>query len=447
MSEKQSSPLCPALNRAFWAILLMALTVRLLVWTGGVGNPGLFFSPDSADYVRLGENLLETGRYGTEQQPEIFRVPGYPLFLSLTFAISKNPAFVCLLQVVMGVAVCALVWRLAHRLFGRKYAIPAAAFQSVSVVSIVYSCRVLSETLFTLVFLAQLNLLYDIYDSRMSGENAAPATMGGILMGALAYLRAIILPIAFLPVLLLCTRKQWRTAAIFAAATLLTILPWYLRNATRADYLHFSSVGAINLYRYNAAALISRRKKETFGKVQEGIDRELALRETQAQTARYAMRKGRKVILQYPIQYAWLHLKTVPTNLLPAAGDLFRAWGVEIGGSGTLHVLRTRGLLAAIRNYFGGKWGWLVLALPLIILLGVSYVLGLTGAIAGLIRESDRIFIVFLGLLLFYFLVLPGAAAHPRFRVPVAPLISVFAGYGMWCMIEKIRRKRQTDKD
>ncbi|MBS3764780.1 MAG: hypothetical protein KGZ25_15880, partial [Planctomycetes bacterium] len=244
-----------------------------------------------------------------------------------------------------------------------------------------------------------------------------------------------------------CTRKQWHTAAIFAAATLLTILPWYLRNDTRANYPHFSSVGAINLYRYNAAALISNRENETFGTVQNRIDRELARRETQAQAARYAMQKGRKIILQHPIQYAWLHLKTVPTNLLPAAGDLFRAWGVEIGGSGTLHVLRTRGLLAATKNYFGGKWGWFVLASPLMILLGVSYVLSLAGGIAGLIRESDRMFIVFLGLLLFFFLVIPGAAAHPRFRVPVAPLISVFAGYGTLCVIEKIRRKRQTDKD
>jgi hypothetical protein len=128
------------------------------------------------------------------------------------------------------------------------------------------------------------------------------------------------------------------------------------------------------------------------------------------------------------VRYAWLHLKTVPPNLLPATGDLLRTFGVEIGGSGTLQVIRSRGLVAGVRHYFHGQWLWLLVMLPALALLGLLYLLGVAGAVTRLLEHKVTAFDVFLVVSLLYFLAVPGGAAHPRFRTPIMPILAILAG-------------------
>jgi hypothetical protein len=254
----------------------------------------------------------------------------------------------------------------------------------------------------------------------------------GILLAAMVYVRAIALPFALLPPALLLGYKRRRGAAICAAFVLFLLAPWYLRNLNRAGYPHFSTVGAINLYRYNAAMVIARQEDGSFAAVQKTIDAKLRGRRDQAGRARFALNRGREIIMAHPFLYAGLHLKTVSTNLLPAAGELFRTLGVQLGGSGTLRIIRTEGITEGIRHYFGGKWGWFFAALPMLFVLLASYLLAVVGAVERLLRGEARAFHAFLILAMGLFLLVPGGAAHPRFRLPVTPLFSLYAGWGAW---------------
>ena len=445
-----------------WAILLLgaACFIRLVVWAAGTAQPDRLLAPDSADYLRLAEGLADHGVYGSEANPEIFRVPGYPFFLSLLFVLGRSPAFICLIQVVVDVATCWLLWRLARDVLDLEAALPALFFQAFSVLAITYACRVLSESLFTFLFVVLLHFIWRSVRSPVprngrrssareqgsaEGDEAPEHSPGavtsyhpdmgavcGILLAAMVYVRAVALPFAILPPALLLGYKRRRGAAVCAALVLVLLAPWYLRNLNRAGYPHFSTVGAINLYRYNAAMVIARQEDGSFVAVQKAMDAKLGERRDQADRARFALERGRGIIMAHPLLYAGLHLKTVPTNLLPAAGELFRTLGVQIGRSGTLRVIRTEGILEGIRHYFGGKWGWFVAALPMLPVLLASYMLAVVGAFERLLRGEARAFHAFLILAVGLFLLVPGGAAHPRFRLPVTPIFSLYAGWGAW---------------
>lgn len=153
-------------------ILLAASTLRLATWYGGLPNEGRYTETDSADYLTLARNLLDEGQFGKADQPEIFRTPGYPAFL-VPFSIVGFPlALICLVQITLDVPICFLVWCVARRHFGQETALPALVFQAFSLVSVVYACRVLSETVFTL-------LLMPVFpDTLCPAKRRAQPTMG-----------------------------------------------------------------------------------------------------------------------------------------------------------------------------------------------------------------------------------------------------------------------------
>ena len=143
-------------------ILAIALALRMIVWSAALLDETRFLDPDSADYLRLAGQLIDNHQLGTDEQLEIFRAPGYPFYLAITMWVAHSFALPALIQIVLDVGLCFLVWRLANRLFAAKAAIASAMFQSVSVVSIVYSCKLLSDSVYAFMLMLFLNALYEL---------------------------------------------------------------------------------------------------------------------------------------------------------------------------------------------------------------------------------------------------------------------------------------------
>ena len=102
------------------------------------------------------------------------------------------------------------------------------------------------------------------------------------------------------------------------------------------------------------------------------------------------------------------------------------------GNKGTLEVLQTQGLAAAVKNYFGDNTTALLLALPMVAILLVKYVGVLAGLKLARVRMQPEIWLMVL--IVIVSALLPGPAAHPRFRVPVEPLLNIAAAVG-WTLI------------
>jgi 4-amino-4-deoxy-L-arabinose transferase-like glycosyltransferase len=432
-------------------LLCLAFVLRLGVWLAAASDPmSRYMVPDSYSYWALADQLLEFGRFGDGRQAEIFRVPGYPLLLVPFVAMGAGPAVVCLFQVLLDTATCLLVWRLGCRAFGARAGLGALLFQAVSVVSIVYACRLLSETVFTFTLVLVLNLVFDLTcrpQAVGAGKSRIAAGLVGMLLGAMAYLRAVALPLSILPLFLLWHKRGWRHALLAGLVLITTIAPWVIRNRHQADFTGFSSVSAVLLYRYNACMLLADRAGSSFAEQQALIDAELAELESQTAVARYTARRGLNVIFAHPVRYAWLHLLTVPTNLLPATGELLETFGVELSPGGTLAVLRSRGLVAGVKHYFGGKWGWFWLGLPPVLVLVLIYALAAAGIWRAWGVRTYPGFVVLLLLILGFFLLVPSAAAHPRFRVPVMPIINILAGFGWAARPWYPRRAKAIEND
>lgn len=422
------------MKRTLTYILGGALFARLVVWAGGLKDASRYLTPDSSDYIGLAQNLVETGFYGTAAHPEIFRVPGYPAFLAVLSWVIDSPALICLLQVFMGVGTIWLVWKLGQKVYGQRIGLMAASIQAVSMVSIVYNCRVLSETLFTLLFVMFLYVLVVVSECSISRERICRAAACGLLLAVMAYVRAIAIPFVVFPLVLLLWKYRVRAALVCIGMFLVGVAPWYLRNWQKVDYPHFSGIAAKNMYRYNAALLVAERDNNPYAEVQHRVSQELSKLDGQAAKARHARRRALEEISQAPGTYLWVHAKTVPTNLLPAVGSLLQTYGVEVGQSGTLAVIRSRGIVAGVQHYFRGKWGWLFLMTPLIVLLGMIYVMDLIGMTWLIWNSRLGAFEVFLLAVVAYFLLAPGGAAHPRFRVPIMPILSLFAANGL-CLV------------
>ena len=100
-----------------WASLAgLGLRVLLVVYFPGVVD-------DSRFYANIAENWLRHGVYGITNSgaimPTLSRLPGYPAFLAMIFALFGVGNFraVLLVQTLLDLATCFLIADLARRLF------------------------------------------------------------------------------------------------------------------------------------------------------------------------------------------------------------------------------------------------------------------------------------------------------------------------------------------
>jgi hypothetical protein len=475
--------------------LLFALVCRILVAITANSDQSRYIDPDSNDYIELANHMVAGDGYTKGEEPEIFRAPGYPFFLVPFRKIFPNKHFpVILIQIILSVSTIFILWHLAIIVEKGNIQIAkfAVLFQTLTLTSVVFSNKILSETLFTFLMITSLLLLElsikseNIAEEEMKTRRILYSRIFAILAGCVAAItlmvRAILLPILPLFVVYILVRiifpyekntKQtdltddieqlssdevkiktrgfsnykWETvisattlALIFLMPILLAYGSWRYRNTTSANFAGFSSVGQINIYRYYACLLLAKNNGITFDKQQAICTEELVAQGTQSKQAEYAMKKGVPILLKEPIRYFFLHLKTDISSLLPDVGDLYRLIGFEIGGSGTLSVIRSQGILAGVKHYFNGRWRLFILALPLVALMFVKFTAATVGATLTF-KSPARITLLFYVVIILYMLIVPGGVSHPRFRVPVEPLLSLLAAYGLVWGIDFIRKR------
>jgi len=90
-------------NKTLPIILCLAAILRLALLVSAWNRPEGFSTPDSEDYKTLAQSLVQHLDFQRDSQPEIFRTPGYPLFLSVGFLLGWK--FVIVVQVLLDVLV------------------------------------------------------------------------------------------------------------------------------------------------------------------------------------------------------------------------------------------------------------------------------------------------------------------------------------------------------
>lgn len=434
-------------------ILLLALCLRGGLLVMAWNHPAAVVTPDTAGYVQLSDSLGE-GDFSLDGKSEIFRTPGYPLFLLAAAPLGQKHWWhgVLAAQVVLDVLLVYLTYLLGWMVLGRRAGLWAAALQAFSAVAIASSLRMLSDGMFAaLATLAILLLVHHVRSGRMWSLVSA-----GIALGAACYVRPVGQAMLAMLTAAMLARAGWawyssRTparapvpatsrsalagAALLAVVGLAALSPWVVRNGMKADYWGFSSFAADSVYFY---ALPEVLRRDPTAVPQEASIVRQTLRdqeyqqgpETPGQAVRRREAVSRRVIGDNLSLYSRLHVQGTIGFFLPGASDVLEVAGLTSGQRGTSDVLRDSGPWTAAKHYFGGNRLAAMVALPITALTLLEYAGILLLLLRSLRQKVPHLVWVGLALLIACSL-LSGPFGFPRYRTMIEPVLSLLAAAGL----------------
>ncbi len=409
---------------------------------------------DTFSYLIPGQNLLFHGAFHADGVPALMRTPAYPLFLAITSLGGLTVA--AAINVLLSLFCLVLAWRLARAVTGDdRIALAVAWLMAIEPLTIVFSILLLSETLFLAFHLYGLERLAWFFRTHQLRLVAA----AGLAFAAAAYVRpaGYYLPVALamgLAVVLLRVPGGgwWKAPAVLLISCLPWLVAWQLRNKVETGYSGFSSARELNLYFTNAVEITARLEHRNYFDVrrefgyspfvghsgqtymaQEYVDHHPEQAGwNQAQRIAFMGVEGSKVIKAHPGMYARTCIEPLVSMILePGAGYFARMLSLKdselTNGLGTnqgmvhfgINLIKTHPGIAASKAVF-------------MVVLAALYLLALKGLLRGSIGNP------YLALLLgtaFYFIglcaVTAGPGYDPRFRIPVLPIVCIFAAAGL----------------
>ncbi len=217
-------------RRALWVAALVALLAALATMTA---DPIGVFNDDGI-YLLTAKALAEGQGYvyphlpGTP--PAIHYPPVWPMLLAAVWKVAPafpaNIGWFKLINPVVIAAACAACVALGQRLFGLRWwvALGGAVFATVTVPVLLLTNLLLSEPLFLLLLLPAL-----LVTERLVREGGlGRALLAALLVALLVLVRTLGGVVLIAGVLLLLRERRWRETLVFAAATVLLLMPWQL---------------------------------------------------------------------------------------------------------------------------------------------------------------------------------------------------------------------------
>ncbi len=430
------------------SVLALAFVLRVSVFAAALWcakDYSVFHSKDTGTYLQPAAELWATGTFSTNDTPEIMRTPGYPVLLAVGMKLGHVEFVTIWLQILLSCLSCYLVYAIAKQVFDSERAAVGAAFLfSLEPLSILHSCLLLSDTLFVFLLVASLHwLIRACQRGRLiDWLLAAVALAGAVYTRPVGYF----LPLGVTLVLLIWAmiqkeRKLLPSTAVFCLLTMSLIGLWQLRNVLATGYAGFSTTSEIVLYFYHSGAVKAQQQGVPFYQVVEQLgyyDSELYFRRhpeqqswTTSQRYAYLRGEGLKTLTQTPGLYAQVYVRGILVMLLdPGVVEYLRLFQQYRKSDRVLNVMAKHGMLAAAQRvvtenpsliFWGGLLGLLLLSFYLLSLIGLK----------GTSLHANLPLVLLL-CVCFYFIALSGGiVAVSRFRAPLMPFISVFAGQGL----------------
>jgi 4-amino-4-deoxy-L-arabinose transferase-like glycosyltransferase len=437
-------------RRSLVEILLVALGLRLLVFGVALArstSPETFYLEDTSQYIEAATALLEHGEFSREGGPDILRTPGYPLMLLPGLALGHVVGVTIAWQIALSCATVYLVYRLALLLgLSDSCAKLAALLYACEPFSILFCSKLMTETLFAFVLVVFLYCLVAYFaDSRWRWLLVGAAALGeAILIRPVAYYLPLVVGAALLIRALSAGQPRWTRclqAAALIGLALAPALAWQLRNHVVAHYDRYSKIEDMNLYFYNAAAVLARQRGITVDAQNTEMgyhgwpDYVKAHPEqadwTQVERLKYMRREGMRILRANPGQYLVIHVEgLVPLLLGGGATETIQLLGLN----------RQAQLQDEADRQFNGVIGYAYRLLTdnfglfccNVILSTIAVAFLAAGAVGAFNRATfARLPLFFLFCIGTYFiLVAGGPTGRPRYRHHVMPIVCLFAAEG-----------------
>ena len=201
---------------------------------------------DETEFLAYGNAIASEG-----SAPNLWRAPGYQTLVAIGLSVAGGrPVGVRILQVLLSVAACLLVYRIARRRGGERAGFWAGTFVCFYPSHVAFSHLLWSETLYGFLLLAAVDRLLA---ADRTGR-LRPAILAGVLFGLTALTRSLGLALLAVSALWLWRFRGDRLAAAAAlvGAAVLVVLPWSIHASGRAGRLVVVDVNAgFNLWSGN----------------------------------------------------------------------------------------------------------------------------------------------------------------------------------------------------
>lgn len=404
-------------------------------------NPRFFlpvYGSDSEGYVEIADNILSHGAFSVSQTPpfapDTFRTPGYPFLLAAWKWLFGSYAFFPILQFLLTLATALFLYAIGERLFTPQIGLIASVFYLLDPTTIFHTYILMSDVSYVFLLVAGV---YALFFAR-SAAWWRTALLGGIIFGLSTLFRPIsmYLIFAFLPFLAYFKRRVWSPKKIalalfvFLAAYAACVGPWVVRNKAVSGVWGISSVKDFNFFHYYIPEFLSYKMGITPDAARIMLKNEIGPAAGAPEVSLANAPLLRKVWTGYfyadPAGYIKFHLvKTIPFFLGSSVKMFFAAYDAIVRApifpvsNANLTNLLLHGQFRAFLADLKGSG--LVTAEELFWL--IVFFLMFVPLFAKERRAETALFLV----LIFYFALLTGSVAYPRFRLPAAPFMFLLA--------------------
>lgn len=420
-------------NRADWLhlgiVVGVALTLRLAFYfLNKTFNPTFYFPVmDSLYHHEWALDLVAGGTPGTDV---FFRGPLYPYFLAALYKVSGSSiAFAVFVHHLLGALTAGLVYLTARELFSRTVSLVAGLTVALYWVLVYMEGDLLVETLF--IFFNALSLL--LLTMGIRRRHLVMLAAGGLALGLATITRPSVM--VFFPAVPLAiwlaarsgvaSKRGWiAQSAVVAVACAIPILPVMIRNYQVAHAIvPVGASGGVNFYIGNnpasdgSTAIVPGTRADWWGGYSDAItiaEKDLGRKLKLAEVSDYYFDRGFDYITQNPSDATAHMLKKF--QMFWGAGErandkyIYFFW----------HLAKMK--------YIPLPGFWLVA--PLAIL----------GAFLLWRRKSELVMLyLFVGL---YSVGVIAFFVNARFRLPIVPVLCLFAAYGAVYLWRAFREKR-----
>lgn len=363
---------------------------------------------DELTWTAWGEEIASPAvRFSPAASRILFYPPAYPYFIAACLGLFGSLAAVKLVQALLGALLVPAVGCIGDRLFGERAGRLAAWLAAVYPDLLWFPAHFWSETLFLLLLFWGFERLL----AAAGPGGRAPALTAGLLFGLAALTREPVL--YFVPLaaaFLWATRATRRHGLAFLLAALAVVAPWTLRNRLVYEaFVPVSTFGPFNLWLGNTRM------------TRADVYAEYAAVPGRVAKYEHTRRRAREAIAQR--QPRWIFEKL--------RDELPRFWEAD---SQALAHLR--------RGAYGEVSSARIQALSAIVVLPYLAVLALFTL--GVARAPlGRGAVLLLGFVSYYVLLHVVSHGFARFRLPVLPILLLFAAAGLRSAAVHVSRRRR----
>jgi len=397
-------------------VLVGALAIRLLLLVGTAAmGPRI---ADERDYIELATSLVDGRGFAFMSGPTSLRPPLYPAFIASLWEATGTQSLqlVRAAQAVLALVTAWLVYKLGCDLYDARTALVAAAVTAFYPAIMFDNMMALSESLFTILVVAALFALVRL----VRAPNLARSAGAGILLGLAALTRSVLwpFPLVLAPLVGWWTpgpvRHRLLIAASLLGGALLTIGPWAIRNSRLQGVpVIVDTMGGLNLRMGNYEYTPHDRIWDAIS--MEG-ERSWIVGIPPAPPDGGPWTEGKKE--------RWARSEAVRFVLANPGLTLWRScikfadfWGLD------------RDFLAGIQHGMFHPPVWFTVVAGAAMLLAYPVVLACALAGIWLAPPADRRAHVLLLLLVAFVCGLHSVVfGHPRYRLPLTPVLALYAG-------------------